>query len=168
MVPGRVIWAAAALTGAVYLTMLLWSLPRLAAMAGGLPPFDLRPLGYAPDEARALLSALGTEGRAFYLGVQHRLDMVYPGLQALMLILLFRRLAPGWPGQALTVVALAGAAFDWAENAAVAGLLRAASPTDAALVHASRMTQAKSGLVTLAMLALVALAIRAGLRHWRG
>ena len=39
------------LTLGVYATMILWTLPRIAAEAGGLAAFDMRPAGYALDVA---------------------------------------------------------------------------------------------------------------------
>ena len=72
----RAVMALFAATIGLYLVMLLWSLPKIAAEAGGLTPFDMRPGGYSLAEARAFLAALSPEGTAFYLGVQHRLDMV--------------------------------------------------------------------------------------------
>lgn len=166
-VPLSLLWCVVAVTLAVYLVMVLWSLPRIADWAGGLAPFDMRPLGYSPEEARAFLAALPEEGRAFYLNVQHRLDLAYPGLLALSLVLAFRRLAPGALGLALGIVAVTGAGFDYAENAAVTRLL-GADPTDAALVSASRLTLAKSVCATLALSGLLILLVRAGLRRWRG
>jgi hypothetical protein len=154
-------------TGAVYLAMVLWSLPELSRLAGGNLPFDLRPMGYTPTEARAFLAALGDEGRAFYRGVQHRLDLVFPGLFALSLILAFSRLAPRSLSLILSAVAAAAAGFDWAENAAVAWLLTEPTPTDAAIVTASRLTLLKSLCVTLAMTGLLVLLLRSGWRRWR-
>lgn len=161
------LWSVVAVTLAVYLVMVLWSLPKIADWAGGLAPFDMRPMGYSPEEARAFLAALPVEGRDFYLNVQHRLDLVYPGLLALSLVLAFRRLSPGALGLALGVVAVAGAGFDYAENAAVTGLL-SGNPSDAALSAASRLTLAKSVCTTLALCALLILLVGAGLRRWRG
>jgi uncharacterized membrane protein (UPF0136 family) len=161
------LWCVVAVTLAVYLVMVLWSLPKIAAWAGGLAPFDMRPLGYAPGEARAFLAALPEEGRAFYREVQHRLDLAFPGLMATSLLLAFRRLAPGVSGLALGILALVGAGFDYAENAAVSGLLSGV-PTDAELITASRLTLAKSAATTLALSALVVLLVRAGLQRWRG
>lgn len=160
-------WCVVAAALAVYLVMVLWSLPKIASWANGLAPFDMRPLGYSPGDARAFLAALPVEGREFYLNVQHRLDLVYPGLMALSLVLAFRRLAPVRLSIVLGVFAIAGAGFDYAENAAVAGLL-SGDPTDAALVAASRLTLAKSACTTLALSALLILLARAGLRRWRG
>jgi hypothetical protein len=164
---GVLFWALVVANGAVYLAMVLWSLPEIARMAGGVAPFDLRPMGYAPDEARAFLAGLSDEGRAFYLGVQHRLDLVFPGLQAVTLILAFHCLAPGPLAWALSVVAAASAGFDWAENAAVAGLLAVPEPEVGAILWASRLTVLKSACVSVAMTALLALLARAGWTRWR-
>ncbi len=159
-------WAVVLATGAVYATMVLWSLPKIAAMAGGLPPFDLRPLGYSVAEARALLAALDDPARDFYREVQHRLDLFFPGLLALSLSLSFLRLAPRRWALALSAVVIAAAGFDYAENAAVAGLLSAPDLTDAAILMASRFTLLKSVLVTVAMVALSVLLAGAGWRRW--
>jgi hypothetical protein len=160
-------WAIILATGAVYLTMVLWSLPTIARMAGGIQPFDMRPTGYSVEEARAFLAALGDEGRVFYRDVQHWLDLAFPGLFALALILAFLRLAPRVLALVLSAVAVASAGFDWAENAAVAGLLTTPDPTDAAIMMASRMTLLKSVSVTVAMTALLLLGLWAGWRRWR-
>jgi hypothetical protein len=159
-------WSIAAATVAVYLVMVAWSLPRIAVAAGGLAPFDMRPTGYSAEEGRAFLAALSPEGRSFYLDVQHRLDLLYPGLLALTLILALRRLAPGWPGLVLSAIALAGAGFDWAENAAVTGLLTQ-EPEDSALILANRLTLAKSACTTVALTALLVLLFQSGVRRWR-
>lgn len=165
--PFTLLGSVVAVTLAVYLVMVLWSLPRITDWAGGLVPFDMRPLGYSPEEARAFLLALPAEGRAFYLDVQHKLDLVFPGLMALSLVLGFRHLAPGASAFVLGLLAVSAAGFDYAENAAVAALL-SADPTDAALVAASRLTLTKSIFVTLALSALLILLVRAGLKRWRG
>jgi hypothetical protein len=161
-------WIVIAATLGVYLAMFVWTMPKLEAYARGLFPFDKRPFGYTAAEGKALLQALGAEGRDDYANAQHRLDLAYPGLMALALTLLFRSLSPGWPGVLLSVVALVAAIFDWGENAVVAQMLLAVTPTDAQLELASRLTVIKSSLVTFAMLALVLLLDRAGLRRWRG
>lgn len=160
-------WAVILATGVVYLTMVLWSLPEIARQAGGIPPFDMRPTGYSAEEARAFLSALGDEGRAFYRDVQHWLDLAFPGLFALSLILGFLKLAPRPLALVLSAVAIASAGFDWSENAAVAGLLAAPDPTDAAIAAASRMTVLKSVCVTVALTALLLLGVWAVWQRWR-
>ena len=141
----------------VYLVMLLWSLPRLRLMAGGLEPFDLRPAGYSLAEAQALLTALGDEGRAFYLGVQHWLDTAFPALLASVLFWTFRALVPGWHGLVLGgLAAVPGPGLDVLENARVAVLLRAGPEAITAdqVAAASAASLGKSFAVTLALVAL--------------
>ncbi|MBL9049794.1 MAG: hypothetical protein JNK19_06760 [Tabrizicola sp.] len=159
-------WAVILATGVVYLTMVLWSLPEISRQAGGLQPFDLRPRGYSIEEARAFLAALGEPGRVFYRTVQHRLDLVFPGLLALSLSLGYFRLAPRRWAVVLSLVVIAGACLDWAENAAVAGLLAASEPEDAAILAASRLTVLKSGAATIGFVALLGLLLRAGWARW--
>ena len=51
--------------GVLWAVMFLGTLAHLQALAGGAAPFDIRPLGYSYEEARAFLEALGEQGRAF-------------------------------------------------------------------------------------------------------
>ena len=153
-----IFWMMFAVMLGVYLVMVLWSLPLLMADAGGLPVFDLRPAGYSFDEAQAFLAALSPEGRAFYLDVQQWLDTAYPALMGVTLVMAFGFLFRGALRWIAIVFALAGAVFDYLENAAVAGMLRAGSEgiTPDMVATASRWTLLKSGAVTLAMLMLIA------------
>lgn len=157
-------WVLFAVTLAVYLTMVLWSLPHLQQMAGGLPGFDLRPMGYSVAEARDLLAALGPSGAEFYLNVQLWLDMAYPVLMAAVLIFSFIKLAKGTWAWALAGGAVVIAACDYLENLAVAGMLRAGpeAVTDAMINAAAGWTVWKSGSSALVFTALLVLLARAG------
>ena len=77
---GRAIIAWFVATQVIYLIMVLVTLPRLGLLAGGLQPFDLMPRGYGFAHARDFLSAIGSEGRRFYLTRQIPLDLVYPAM----------------------------------------------------------------------------------------
>ena len=162
-------WTLLVVTLGVYLTMVLWSLPQLQQMASGLAGFDLRPMGYTPDEARALVKALGSSGADFYLNVQLWLDSAYPALMAAVLILAFARLARGTWVWVLAGGAVLMAAFDYLENRAVAGLLRAGpeAVSDAMVSVASRWTLLKSASSTVVFLALAGLLVWAGWQRWR-
>ena len=163
-------WAVVAAALAVYAAMVLWSIPRIQAEAGGLPVFDMRPGGYGIEEARAFLTALSDEGRDFYLRVQHRLDLIYPALLALATGWALLRLAPGggaW--RLLALVPVPGMVFDWLENGAVARMLTAGPEglTAAMVERASFWSQLKAGFTTGSLsLLLILLALRA-LRRWR-
>lgn len=159
-----IFWALFAGTMTLYLVMVLWSLPYLQRLAGGLVPFDLRPMGYAPAEARALVTALGAAGAGFYLNTQQWLDTAYPALLAAVLVLAFRRLARGWLVWGLGAAAVLAAVFDYLENRGVAAMLRAgpAALTDTMVDSASRWTLWKSATSTLVFVALLLLLLRAG------
>lgn len=170
-----------ATTAAVYAAMLLWSLPALTAIAatGGLADarmFDMRPGGYDFDSAKALLVALGGAGRAQYLSVQHKLDTIFPPLNGLSMFigLTFVAARLGLGGRIATAVAallaLAVAGFDLAENAAVAGLLRAGPEaiTPEMAQGASRLSVLKSTSVTVTLTVLLAGLAAVGFRGWRG
>lgn len=140
------------------------TLPMIQQAAQGLPPFDLRPLGYDEAAARAFLAVLSPEGRAIYLGLQHGLDTAYPPLLALVLIWTYLALLPHpWSWVASGVAGLAACA-DLIENRAVRGLLLADSPTGREIGLASAASLAKTALVTTA-LALLCLTLALAL--WR-
>jgi len=162
-------WVLFAAMAAVYLTMLFWSLPFLRDASGGLMPFDLRPGGYSPDEARVFLAALGDTGRDFYLHTQQMLDSAYPALLAVVLVMAFQRLFDGALKWVLSSVALLAAAFDYLENAGVAAMLRAgANGVSADMVAAaSRWTVLKSATATIAITALLIGLALAGWRRWK-
>ncbi|MFC2969266.1 hypothetical protein [Acidimangrovimonas pyrenivorans] len=153
-----------AATAALYGAMVGWSLPRIAAAAGGRMPFDMRPAGYTYDDARALLAALDGVTTEFYLDVQQRLDLFYPGMLALALGIALWHLTRRWPlwlrlaGLALCA---ATAGFDWLENARVAEMLRggAEALTPEMAAAASRATVVKSALGATAMTLVLALAL---------
>ncbi|MGB5067222.1 MAG: hypothetical protein WBO29_07580, partial [Albidovulum sp.] len=127
---------------AVYLVMVVWALPKIKTLAGGLDPFDMRPLGYSGDEARAFLSGLEAAGYDFYLNVQQELDTIFPGLLAIVLVWSFGHLATGAARWLLMLVSVLAAGFDYLENVAVRAMLLAgpASVTDSMVASASRWT----------------------------
>jgi len=92
---GRTVSVFFALTMAVYLIMLLYTIPAVTAFAPEFPIFDLSPSGYSFSYASELLDKLGNEGRNIYLHSQLPLDFIYPGLFAvtysLLLVWLFRK-----------------------------------------------------------------------------
>jgi hypothetical protein len=159
-------WLLVAVTAAIYAVMAAWSLPYIAREAGGLLPFDLRPLGYDTDEAKAFLGALSAEGRSFYLTVQRRLDLAFPALLAATLgWMAFRIRPPGWRTVrwAVAAFAIAGMVADYAENASVAAMLAlpAGKVPDASIASASCWTLAKSLGATVALSLGIVLLIRA-------
>jgi len=160
----------------LFLTMIWGTLAHLRELAGGLDPFDMRPGGYDLADARALLAALGPEGRGYYAETQLRLDTLYPATYALSRGLLLLWLAapgrasprgfPPWGRAALLVPPVAACLLDWAENHGIAAMLAswpALSPESVA--RASAFTVAKSAASTLTE-SSVAVLLGAGLWRW--
>ena len=153
---------------AVYGVIVLWSLPIIAAEAGGWVPFDLRPGGYSYDEARAFLAALTDAGRAQYEGPQRWLDMVYPVLLAATLgwaAWHLTRDTPEWVRPLVLLLIGMGTSFDYLENLHVADML-AAGPeglTEALADAASAASVNKALMTTLAFFGILGLL----LRNWR-
>jgi hypothetical protein len=155
-------WLLFAVWLAVYAVMILWSLPTISEAAGGSTPFDLRPGGYSFEEAVAFLTALSAEGRAFYLNVQHRFDLVYPPLLSATLFFAIFLLAPANWGVwriVLAITALPSAVFDLLENNAVANMLnlQIEGITPEVVAAANRWTVLKGQATTAAAVVMFAL-----------
>ncbi len=147
---------------AVLATMMGWSVPRLAGFGGGWP-FDVRFGGYDHGEAVAFLKALGPDGRAFYDGVQLRLDTAFPILYFVALSWLLAAIL-GWAGFAgvgrvvvAGVVVAVPTLLDFAENAAIRDMLRldpeAVTPALVAWASACSTTKWVTALEGLAIAA---------------
>jgi hypothetical protein len=162
----RAFWFILAALVASWLGMNLWSAPRIEEMAGGLRLLDMRFTGYAYEDARAFIAAIGDPGRALYLGPQLWMDMVYPPLLGAVLFLSYRWLFPGWPGLIIGTVSLSSVVVDYLENAALAAMLRAGPDA-----MTPEMADAASSWTTMkwsfAALGLVTLVIGLALRFRR-
>ena len=143
----------------VYAQMVFGTLSKLEEIAG-LVPFDLRPTGYSPTEARALLSALGEQGRSYYLERQMVLDLFYPVLLALTLshllslikprpnLILLRRICLG--------LVWCAALFDYLENLGIATMLmRWPTVPDALIINTSFASVLKAGTTTAGLVVLL-------------
>lgn len=135
----------AALTALWFVAIALWSFLAISAEAWYQPILDARPFGYDLESARLFLQGLSPLGKARYLGPMRVLDSVFPLLLAVTLATGAVRYGRGWLPWAVTICAAVGAAFDYVENAAIAGLLRLGSEgvDAAAVLTASALTVTK-------------------------
>ena len=112
------------------LTMLLYAIPSVIALAPDMKLFDLCPTGYSSEYAFTLLEAIGPDGRNTYLAVQLPLDFIYPGLFAttysLLLIWLFGK---GFKGRSkifyFAFFPVVAGVFDYLENIGIIAMLNA-------------------------------------------
>jgi len=143
----------AAVTALNYAMMLAYSIPELLSAADGLWPFDLRIMGYSVEDATQYVTTITDEGRLFYLEVQQMLDTFFPGLFALTLVITLYRLASHLP--ALYLFPIAGALFDYYENAAVAQILLTNAPDQGLVEMASLLTGLKFAAIAISLLAIL-------------
>ena len=140
---------------AIYMVMITVTLARLETFAGDIP-FDLRPFGYGPQAAGTLLQALGPEGRAYYLGRQIPLDMVYPALLGATLVSMImwfgRQVQARGLARVGIVVSIGAAGIDYVENLGVIAMILSWPAVVEPLVYATgAATVAKSVLTVLAV-----------------
>lgn len=140
---------------AIYMLMISVTLAEIEAVSGEVP-FDMRPLGYGPQEAKQLLDALGEEGRRYYLTRQIPLDTIYPALLAVTLISTICWLGSRLPHSAIARGGIAfsfGAAlFDYLENLGVIAMILSWPNLPHQLVYAaSSASIAKSGSTVAAV-----------------
>jgi hypothetical protein len=158
---GKVVLCLFIITTAVYLVMLLGTIPRVQSFAPGMPLFDLSPAGYTQKQAISLLESLGPEGRKVYLFPQLALDFIYPGLFAisysLTLIWVYtKRLRPGSKFFYFAFLPVIAGFFDYAENILIIQMIRKYPVVSENLVStASAFTLLKSTLTTVSFLLLV-------------
>jgi len=163
--------------GIMWAVMFFGTLAHLEFLAGGAAPFDIRPLGYTFEEARAFLAAIGSEGRAYYLNPELVLDTFYPPFYAIS-----RALALWWltmPGRlragatptgwrwALVAIPVVMASLDGVENVCIARMVWTWPDLSPDLVHLSSLaTRLKLMAGALTEVLMAALFVVAALR-WR-
>ncbi|WP_294227348.1 hypothetical protein [uncultured Shimia sp.] len=164
----RVFWSSFAAATAIYLVMVFWTMPTISDAAGGMVPFDMRPFGYTAQEARNFLTSLTADGRDFYLSVQLRLDLIYPALLGIMLIVGFQNLFERPWSMVFSFVALIMVSADYLENYMVATMLHSGADglEDSVVSFASFWTRCKSAAATLAIVGLLSGAALRVRRRW--
>ncbi|MEJ2108693.1 MAG: hypothetical protein P8Z37_02045 [Acidobacteriota bacterium] len=173
-VSGRSVLILFVVTLAVYLIMLLHTIPSVVQQAPELKLFDMSPYGYTTDYAEKLLTGMGPAGREDYLHLQLPIDFVYPGLFAItytmMLIWLFKKTFDAESKIFLMafIPAVAGF-FDYMENLGVMGMLHSYPTVDPDVVHmASAFSVAKSAFTVAFYLLLLYGLLRFLLKRVRG
>jgi len=144
-----------AIAASIYLLMMSVTLAHIEAVSGQIP-FDMRPFGYGPTEAAAILDALGMDGRAYYLRRQIALDTVYPPMLALTMIATICWLGQRMPNKKLVRLGIAlsvvSALFDYVENIGIVAMIWNWPEVSVPLIYsASSATVLKSVSTTLAV-----------------
>jgi len=149
------------LAAAIYLTMVLFTLPQIAQFANGAMAFDMRPSGYSVQEAKHFLISLGQEGRQFYLSQQLLLDVFYPALLGVFLFGSLNKLASLASGTwrmvliGAAIISILAIGLDYAENISIAMMLLSADVQAGLVQTASFFTIAKSVITTAVFVVLL-------------
>lgn len=122
-----------------------------------LTALDLR-MQYSPEEVKDLMAQMGEEGRAINRFISGRIDMIYPLIYGLFLILLLVRLSSTLKyrrGPWLLLVPILAMLFDYLENIQVLRMLRQYPDISKELVAFSSLMSSLKWLFVLAALLLV-------------
>lgn len=102
---------------AVYLIMILGTIPHIEKSVGGMKIFDLSPMGYSHEYTVTLMGMMSEEIKNYYKYLQIPLDFIYPLAVALFslfsLALMNNRVKIwGW----FYIFPILGGVFDYLEN----------------------------------------------------
>lgn len=140
-------WLLLATTVGFFVVLSFWYVPKLTVVVNGavLRPFDLLLFGYTPQDAKLYLSALSPEQIEMYKDQMLAIDRIFPVLYASTWIIALSKVNKGVWGWVFSVAILAGAVFDYLENAAFTQMLITdpASLADSVVINASHWTVLK-------------------------
>ena len=161
---GTIAIGAGLVAATIYSLMITVTLAHIQTVSGQVP-FDMRPSGYAPNEAVALLQSLGADGRTYYLVRQIPLDTLYPAMLALTLsatiLWLGRRMSNRRLIRLGVAVSISCAVFDYAENVGIAAMILSWPGVSDPLVYTvSAVSILKSVATTLAVALVILVAFQ--------
>jgi hypothetical protein len=112
----------------LYFYMVLFPIPQLKELAGGMNIPDMMPTGYDPAYLYNLLLTLGVKGRNLYLFKQIPFDMIYPFLYGfsftLLLAYIYNLLFTKYSVlRFICLIPFVATIFDYAENITIAKLI---------------------------------------------
>lgn len=160
MASGRRVLTLFIATMALYLFILLYTIPTVTARAPDRELFDMSPGGYDLTYAGELLEAIGEEGRDSYLRLQLPVDFIYPGLFAvsytLMLFWLFgKSVGTSRTASALCFVPALAGLFDYCENIGIILMLRSFPDLSPRVVKLSSLFSVLKSMATIAFYLLL-------------
>ena len=108
--------------------MILFPIPQLKELAGGMKIPDMMPTGYDPAYVNTLLLNLGEKGRNLYLYKQIPFDMIYPFLYGFSFTLLLAYIynllfTKNTILRFICLIPFIATIFDYAENITIAKLI---------------------------------------------
>ncbi|SDQ54763.1 hypothetical protein [Flagellimonas zhangzhouensis] len=126
---GKIVLTLFILTNAIYLYMIMVTIPLTMNFSNGMQLLDMKPSGYDFNYVNELFKSLGENGRKTYLTKQIPVDMVYPFLfgstYSLLMAFFFKKLQKLKPPYSyLCFVPVVAGIADYAENFGIISLLK--------------------------------------------
>lgn len=146
------------LSQAIYICMTLFTFPIIELNSSGIKAFDLSPMGYSYENASSFLDTLSQNSRSIYLFVQEPLDLLYPFISSMFIMLTITHFSK--KNSNLMLFALLPLVFDYLENAFVTTMLVTNNPTLLWVQISSSFTIMKSLSTTVCYCIIIALIIK--------
>lgn len=162
-VNGKTVLFLLIVTNAVYVYMLLVSIPKVIGFSGGLKIPDMMPTGYEPEYIIPLLEKLGEQGRNVYLYQQIPVDLCYPflfGITYCMTILYLLQKLQKLNHETfyLCLLPVMGGIFDYLENFGIIQMLSSFPEISIAFIKLSAFfTVFKSMLSSISFVVIIVL-----------
>lgn len=155
------------LTLALFAALTATQLTAFGAPWGVTAAPDMRWAGYHAEEIVAFFEAIGPEGKDIFFGRYRWLDTLFPPLLAISLIILFRAVRVRRSGYGIALFALLPMGYlvaDLVENDFLKDMVDPSMIAQEAH-YAADATMVKFAVLALALLALMAAALRARLKQ---
>jgi len=168
-ISGRKVLIFFGLSTAVYLIMLLVTIPYVMSFSGGMKILDMMPTGYNAEYVNELFLKLGESGRQAYLYNQIPLDLVYPALYGIGFCLVLAwflnkmgKLGSNWIYCLLPVFA---GVFDYCENFGIIAMLQTWPEIPVKMISFTNMFSIlKSGFTSVYFIVLIIVIITFGVK----
>lgn len=169
-IDGRKILFLFIVTTLVFLTIGMYSIPKVTQLSNHIKILDMMPFGYTYEYVNELFSAIGSEGRNSYLYCQIPIDMVYPflfGITYTLVLAYFLKKINKFDSLLiyLCLLPLIAAFFDYLENFGTINLLNNyPNISDTEVKINSFFTLIKSMVTTIYFLSLTIIMILLGIK----
>jgi len=169
-IDGRKILILFIVTTLVFLTIGMYSIPKVTQLSDHIKILDMMPFGYTYVYVNELFSAIGSEGRNSYLYCQIPIDMVYPflfGLTYTLVLAYFLKKIDKFdsPLIYLCLLPLIAAFFDYLENLGTINLLiNYPNISETEVKINSFFTLVKSMVTTIYFFSLIIILILLGIK----
>lgn len=144
----------------VYVTMLLYSIPKVMQYSNEIEILDIVPSGYSPEYVQKLFETLGETGRSIYLTQQIPLDMIYPGLFAISFSLLLayifsKAFSSENKIQMFALLPILVGVFDYLENVGIIIMLNIFPSSNSLIAESTSIFTIVKSLLTTVVFVLI-------------